>query len=145
MGDSAIRRKRCQHTINIDRYCIILVLLYSCRKCNRPMCYHRKQQLLCQRRYVKDGIAALVLKENRETSLIYQSSTGATTRCIFFWRAGRQSSSSIIVVFRLAKSHSSYCLPHRPPHNAESNGTVRQYEVSPGVGLSCLIVEDVSE
>ena len=115
MGDSAIKKKRCQHNINVDMCCIVFVLLYSCRKCNRPMCYHRKQQLLCQRRYVKDGIAALVLKENRETSLIYQSSTGAATRCIFFWRAGRQSSSSIIVVFRLAKSHSSYCLPHRPP------------------------------
>ena len=117
MGDSAIKKKRCQHNINVDMCCIIFVLLYSCRKCNRPMCYHRKQQLLCQRRYVKDGIAALVLKENRETSLIYQSSTGAATQGASFFgeRADGGSSSSIIVVFRLAKSHSSYCLPHRPP------------------------------
>ena len=126
--------------------CINFVLLYSCRKCNRPMCYHRKQQLLCQRRYVKDGIAALVLKENRETSLIYQSSTGATTRCIFFWRAGRRREFIIhhrcfpagqIPLFLLPSSSTSA--------NAESNGTLRQYEVSPGVGLSRLIVEDVSE
>ena len=38
-----------------------------------------------------------------------------------------------------------FLLPSSSTSAAESNGTLRQYEVSPGVGLSRLIVEDVSE